>query len=201
MNVFGEKTIKKNRWQRQGSQQATQSTTRSPSVLSLARPHPSLFALPLAVVLPLAATVDFVASSEPFSISEGCETQRDVEGPLLVESALLRRRGDTNPSWGWCSPAGRSFLLGLAAVGLVVLLALLVLCVVVANRELGCCLGRLDRGARGPNVRVLQHGCWGSIRPFGGRCCYGSRISALLRVCCKFFSCDFVCFAALLFAL
>ena len=131
------------RRRRQASRQAARSTTRSPSVLSLARARPALLALPPAVVPPPAAAVDFVAGGEPFSISEGCETRRDGEGPPSVESALLRRRGDTNPSGGWCSPAGRSFLLAAAAVGLVVLLALLVLCVVVANRELAALGGRI----------------------------------------------------------
>ena len=64
--------------------------------------------------------------------------------------------------------------------GLVVLLALLVLCVVVANRELAALGGRILCGARG----------WGLVRPSGGRrsCyCFGYRISALLGVCHRFF--------------
>ena len=128
-------------------------------MLSLARARPALLALPPAVVPPPAAAVDFVAGGEPFSISEGCETRRDGEGPPSVESALLRRRGDTNPNGGWCSLAGRSFLLAVAAVGLVVLLALLVLCVVVANRELAALGGR---------IAELEAGGWSALPEVDG---------------------------------
>ena len=112
-----------------------------------------------AVAPPLAAPVDFVADGVELSISEGCETQRDGEGPPSVASASLRRRGDTNPSGGWCAPAGRSFWVAWAAVGLVVLLALLVLCVVVANRELAALGGR---------IAELEAGGWSALPEVDG---------------------------------
>ena len=103
----------------------------------------------LAVQPALLAPAPIVFESNPGDeldfVSEGIvlETQRDGEGPSSVAHVPPRRRANTSSSGVLARCRGRSFLLALVVAGLVVLLALLVLCVVVANRELAALGGRV----------------------------------------------------------
>ena len=136
-----------------------------PALPSLAVPVATPTAAPacLAVQPALLAPAPIVFESNPGDeldfVSEGIvlETQRDGEGPSSVAHVPPRRRANTSSSGVLARCRGRSFLLALVVAGLVVLLALLVLCVVVANRELAALGGRvvaLEAGGLSAHLEV-----------------------------------------------
>ena len=122
--------------------------------------------------------LDFVSEEIVF------ETQRDGEGPSPVAHVQPRRRANTSSSGVPARCRGRSFLLALVVARLVVLLALLVLCVVVAYRELAALGGRVVAlEAGGLFTRPEVDGAAAS--DIGFRRC---------SECATGFSCDFVFF-------